>query len=101
MFSIAQDQRYVGKDWWDWKVWIEGDDRALDNITEVVWHLHPTFSPPDVRTTNRSDKFLLHRSGWGTFEIVADLKLLNGSPQKLKHELELCYPDREEDAPRR
>lgn len=96
MLSIAQDQRYTGKDWWEWSVWIEGEDQALDNVVEVAWHLHPTFSPPVVKTTSRSDKFRLHTSGWGTFEIVAELKLRDGAIQKLKHELELYYPGEDE-----
>jgi len=87
--KIAQDSRYRGNDWWDWSVWIEGTSSELDQIDEVTWRLHPTFSPSKVTKRDRTTGFRLDTSGWGTFTIRADLKLTNRSSQTLKHELEL------------
>jgi len=34
--TVAQDQKYEGKDSWEWSVWIEGSDDDLDQIQEVT-----------------------------------------------------------------
>lgn len=97
--KIAQSEHYRGKDWWDWSVWLEGPDDALDSVKEVRWRLHPTFTPSSVRTDNRADQFRLDTSGWGTFELAAQIVLRNGSEIVLKHELELSYPEKESEEP--
>jgi hypothetical protein len=95
-YRIAQDFDYVGNDYWHWSVWIEGDDAELDQVKEVVWVLHPSFSPSRVVCSKRSDRFRLRTSGWGTFLLRAQVMLASGGERVLKHNLELEYPDASE-----
>ncbi|MBQ0931136.1 pYEATS domain-containing protein [Ideonella alba] len=97
---IAQDARYVGNDYWNWRAWIEGSDEELGEVEQVVWILHPSFSQPRVTVKNRANGFRLETSGWGTFLLRAELSLQGGRTQALRHNLTLEYPD-EEAAPLR
>jgi YEATS family len=93
--KITQSSKYIGNKYWSWSVWINGSDAELDAIKRVVWYLHPSFSPPMVKITDRSSCFKLETSGWGTFEIEATLEMRSGVDLSLSHELELFYPDDE------
>lgn len=91
--KIAQDQQYKGEDWWEWSVWIDAEPEDLKAIDKVVWRLHPTFPEPEREVSNRSENFRLKTAGWGTFEIKADVIMNGGKRLKLRHDLELHYPD--------
>lgn len=91
--TIAQDQKYVEGGCWEWSVWVEGTEADLDEIVEVVYKLHPTFPKPLRTVGNRATKFKLESEGWGVFPIHVKVVLKNGEPLKLKHDLELFYPD--------
>jgi len=94
--TIQQMQRYEGDDWWTWAVWVDGPDEALDRIDFVEWTLHPTFPNPVRRVRDRDSKFRLETGGWGTFPILARVRMKEGTAErelKLRHELELSYPD--------
>jgi transcription initiation factor IIF auxiliary subunit len=91
--EIRQWERYDGDDWWTWAVWIDGPDEALDEVEFVEWKLHPTFPKPVRKTEDRQSKFRLETGGWGTFPIIARVQMSDGSQLKLKHDLELIYPD--------
>lgn len=93
---IKQDQHYRGKDWWNWSVWLEGREADLKEVQEVKWHLHPTFNPSVVCRRDRSDGFRLESSGWGTFTLMAEITMSDGSTHLIRHELELYYPEPEE-----
>jgi len=61
---------------------------AQDVVEEVVWELHPTFSPSQVTTSEYP--FSLSRIGWGYFEIVAHIRLnaaLGGRVVRVAHML--------------
>ncbi len=92
-YKIDQEHTYVGDDYWEWKVWIEGTDINLDKIESVTYTLHYTFVDPVRMIRTREDKFSLHASGWGTFTIYAVLNFKDKSVLPLEHELELFYPD--------
>jgi hypothetical protein len=74
---------------WNWSVWIDGPDTELDQLDSVEWVLHPTFSPPIVRVTQRQSKFRFDASGWGEFEINAHLTAKDGGRRHLQHWLRL------------
>jgi hypothetical protein len=95
MLNILQDQIYRGDDWWDWNVWLVGQPAELDAVEEVVWRLHPSFTPSKVTRRNRSEGFRLSNSGWGCFEIKAELTMKSGGTEIITHELQLTYPDDE------
>ena len=91
--KVAQDSAYQGDDWWKWSIWIDGSNRELDQVKEVSYTLHPTFPNPVRTIADRSSKFRLKTSGWGVFTIRAKVTKKNGEEVKLKHQLELLYPD--------
>jgi transcription initiation factor IIF auxiliary subunit len=91
--TIHQWQKYDGEDWWKWAVWIEGLNEALDRIDYVEWILHPSFPKPIRKKRDRASKFRLETGGWGVFQIRARVQLKNGLEIKLRHQLELHYPD--------
>lgn len=91
--EIQQGFKYQGKDWWKWWVWIEGPEDELDQIDHVVYMLHPTFHNPVRTVTDRSSKFRLETSGWGTFSIKAKAILKDGEKIHLKHDLVLERED--------
>lgn len=93
-FQIQQSEKYEGDNWWQWAVWLEGSDEALNQVELVEWTLHPTFPNPIRRCTNRANKFKLETAGWGVFPIRARVKMKGGSEEfSLSHELKLHYED--------
>lgn len=92
-YTIEQDYKYQGDDWWKWWIWIEGDDIALNEIDHVTYTLHPTFINPVQKIKDRASKFRLSTEGWGVFMIHAKVVLKDSSEIPLKHYLELSYPD--------
>jgi len=90
---VAQDQKYVDEDWWEWSVWIDGPADELNEVKQVTYKLHPTFKKPVRVTDDRANKFKLKSDGWGTFPIRVKLELKTGAIIKLEHQLELLYPD--------
>jgi hypothetical protein len=93
---IAQDAKQANMTHWRWSVWLDASAEELDGVEEVVWKLHPSFSPPEVRVGNRSTAFRLKSSGWGEFEIQAEVRLKNGEKVTLRHWLRF-----KQSAPRR
>lgn len=49
------------------------DDRDLDRVTKVVYHLHPTFYEPNRTVANRRTNFELMTAAWGMFNLTADV----------------------------
>ncbi len=92
-FKIAQNFQFVGDDWWKWAIWIEGQDKDLDEIDYVVYTLHPTFPHPVRRIKNRESKFKLEAEGWGIFKIFGKIFLKDNKEISLEHTLLLKYPD--------
>lgn len=91
-YVIAQDQHYVGNDFWKWSAWIEADTSELDQIENVEWILHPIFKRPRVKSKDRASAFVLQTAGWGTFRLRAEIKLKSTEFVKLRHDLVLDYP---------
>ncbi len=96
--DIRQSERYVGphrgeSDWWDWSVWLEGSPEDLDRVASVEWILHPTFPQPVRVVKDPATNFRLDTGGWGVFLIHATVHNKDGSQIKLKHYLDLHYPD--------
>jgi hypothetical protein len=83
--KIAQETIPIDKSRWRWSVWLDAPAEELDNIKDVVWKLHPSFSPPDVRVDSRQNGFRLTTSGWGEFEVQAEIHRLNGEVDSLRH----------------
>jgi hypothetical protein len=95
-FKIRQSEKFQGNDWWEWSVWVEGSDEALDRIDYVEWTLHPTFRDPIRKVTNRAQKFRIDTGGWGEFQIHARVQTKDDRSFRLKHNLSLHYPSGKE-----
>ncbi|HEX3478155.1 MAG TPA: pYEATS domain-containing protein [Kofleriaceae bacterium] len=87
--KLAQADRNVSPDWWEWEVWLEAPGPELDDVTEVTYLLHPTFVDPVRVVTDRASAFRLHSAGWGEFTIRAEARLRDGKVRHLKHPLKL------------
>jgi hypothetical protein len=92
-YRIAQDYEYVGKDYWRWSAWIEGDDAELDSVKQVLWILHPSFKEARRVTSDRAKKFRLQTAGWGIFMLRAEVELKDGKKKSLRRQLRLEYPE--------
>src|SRR5260370_24118436 len=80
---------------WKWSVWVDGDSEDLAQIDFVEYTLHPTFSQPVRRVTDRASKFRFASSGWGEFWIRALVGMKDGHTKRLSHWLKLEYPPEE------
>jgi hypothetical protein len=87
--TVAQRAEPVDENHWAWSVWLEGSPAELDTVNEVVWKLHPTFSPSVHRVKSRAKKFKLNASGWGEFMIYAEVETKDGRSTSLEHWLTL------------
>jgi transcription initiation factor IIF auxiliary subunit len=92
-YKIKQDFDYVGDDWWNWSVWIDGSKADLDAIDHVIYTLHSTFHNPVRKINDRNSRFKLETEGWGTFVIYGKVVLKNKIEIDLQHQLYLAYPD--------
>lgn len=82
--------RRVREDWWDWEVFIQGPEEALQQVQCVEYTLHPTFPRPVREMVDRGQgahAFPFSASGWGTFKIPIRVFLKNGQVQELIHQL--------------
>jgi transcription initiation factor IIF auxiliary subunit len=91
--EIRQSATYMGRDRWEWSVWIDGTSEELDTVDHVIYILHPTFHDPVRVVQDRSTGFRLSTSGWGTFTLNAKVVSKDGSETVLQHDLVLLYPD--------
>jgi hypothetical protein len=96
--GIQQEASYAGDGLWKWSVWLDGSDAELDGVESVEWVLHPTFPNPIVLVRQRQTRFRLDASGWGAFEINAQVETKDGPHQHLKAWLRLEEADRDQAA---
>ena len=85
----------------EWTVYIRAANRDedLSNVVKkVVFHLHPTLSPP--QRTVEAGPFEVTDQGWGEFEIQLQVFFHDSreKPMELTHMLKL-YPDGDANAP--
>jgi TIR domain/YEATS family len=89
---IEQDASYAGHDHWRWTVRLRGRQAELDRVAKVTWLLHESFSPSVVECADRTTRFALSGTAWGSFEMRARVLMRSGRSMQLEHELELFYP---------
>ncbi len=91
--KIEQSEKYEGQDWWSWSVWVDGPVRELNDIAHVEYTLHPTFPKPVRKVSTRRNNFKLSTAGWGVFTIYARVVKKDKTVLRLRHRLQLHYPD--------
>jgi hypothetical protein len=76
---------------WAWVVFINAPPQVLDEVSCVVYQLHPTFRPSVVRVCERGDgrPFELKAEGWGTFNIRIHVLMKDRRQYDLSHALRL------------
>ncbi len=63
------------------RIWIDADEPSiLDSISEVKYHLHPTFKSPLRIETDRASKFALATAAWGEFNMFAEIVFRDHTP---------------------
>jgi hypothetical protein len=75
--DIANGCKESGKkDWYDWWVYVVAKDNTIINkIKYVTYTLHETFDKPVRKVDTNKNNFTLRATGWGEFEIKADIHL--------------------------
>lgn len=71
--KLVNDSKYIGNNSWRWNVWLEGLAVEQGKIISVKYFLHPTFQNPIHLVTDKSSKFKLSGSGWGEFNVKAEV----------------------------
>jgi hypothetical protein len=87
--SICQSSTLRDTDWWDWAVWLEGPDSALETIERVIYRLHPTFPNPTRVIRDSASGFRLRSAGWGEFTILIEIHYGDDRVERRTHELRL------------
>ena len=98
---LSNSAKERSKDLWDWTVWVEGDDAALDQIASVRYLLHHTFREPIRVITDRASKFAMTSNGWGEFLIRAEITPHAGTPFSIERWLTLAEGASPDGAPHR
>ncbi len=70
-----------GSDWWAWTVRLDEPSEVRERIREVEYVLHPTFRDRIQTMRNADDGFALHSEGWGEFDLVANVRFVDGAEQ--------------------
>ncbi|WP_329493079.1 pYEATS domain-containing protein [Kitasatospora herbaricolor] len=52
---------------------LDGTATDLDQVTKVVYHLHPTFPQPERVIADRSTSFAPEMRAWGQFTLTAEV----------------------------
>jgi len=67
-----------------WTIYIKDCNNAIES---VIFHLDETFQPKEEIVT--SSPWQISRNGWGEFDIMVTIKLVNGETHQLTHSLSL------------
>ena len=57
------------KGYFNWTVFVNADETALNSIDHVEYLLDPSFRVPQVNSADRNSKFGYKATGWGEFSI--------------------------------
>lgn len=79
-----------GRDYYQWRVFVDEPPAVLDRIAEVQYVLHPTFPQPYQVSRDRGRQFELIQSGWGGFTILITVRFRDGTATKASHFLNLA-----------
>jgi hypothetical protein len=75
---------------YEWTVFVQGPEEAIARIRCVRYFLHPTFPNPIQNVCDRQEvlkAFPFTATGWGTFNVRAEIYLKDGSSFDLTHYL--------------
>jgi hypothetical protein len=78
-----------GRNYYNWRVFVDEPIRVLTQISEVQYLLHPTFPNPLQVRSNPDDQFALENSGWGQFTIQITIRYKDHSTETTSYYLDL------------
>jgi hypothetical protein len=81
-----------GRDYYQWRVFVDEPPAVLDQIAEVQYVLHPTFPQPYQVSRDRGRQFELVQSGWGGFTMLITVRFRDGTETKTSYFLKLANP---------
>ena len=92
-------QKYDGRQYYQWRVFIDEPENVLDTIQRVRYLLHPTFPEMIQFRCDPSNKFALQSSGWGGFNLSIEITYRDKREDEVQHYLDLnkTWPDKETD----
>ena len=88
--KTVNTSRKLGKDRWEWSVFIKAPTQVLRNISCVEYKLPATMPKPNRRICApgaSAQPFAITGSGWGTFDIPILVTFKKGPARYLKHRL--------------
>ena len=85
VYSSAPDEN--DPKWFYWTVHIETEPTILEDINEVIYSLHPTFSTQKIPVTNREEGFKIYAKGWGRFKLKIEIVSNGGSKMKIEYQM--------------
>ncbi len=78
--TFVTEAEPTGKDWYHWKIALQSKD-SQKTVEAVEYILHPTFPDRIQNRTSPKDGFALESSGWGEFDIIANVRFTDGDEQ--------------------
>jgi len=73
--------RQRGQAYYTIKVRLEAEGESfLEQVSRVVYHLHPSFPQPDREIKTRRNNFELETYAWGQFNLSADVYFKDNDP---------------------
>lgn len=81
-----------GRQYYEWRVFVDEPDHILSAIRDVRYVLHPTFPNPIQVKCDPSNRFSLHSSGWGEFRISVTIRYKDQREENVMYYLDLKKP---------
>ncbi|MEP5764368.1 MAG: pYEATS domain-containing protein [Halieaceae bacterium] len=82
----------AGREHYHLGVWLDGEERVLDEINFVEYELHPSFSNRVRTSKNRKNSFSVTFWTWGMFDIEVRVHYFSGEVETFTHTLEYSLP---------
>ena len=84
--------KYLGKENWEWFLYLDSPPAVLDSIDSVTYQLHWTFKERTVKVDrtgqgDRTRRFGITRVGWGTFPVKILVRHKDGRKTPYTHSL--------------
>lgn len=91
-YSRLTEKKY-DDDWYEWCVFVDEDPVVINAINAVEYVLHPSFPEPVRFVQDKSSKFALFSSGWGSFDIKIRINFEDGTSLGASYTLRLERDD--------
>ncbi len=89
---MKQDSHYVGRNQWEWSVWLEGPAEELDQVDHMFYNLGTGFNRPVREVYDRETNFRLSTFAWDPTVLYAKAIFKDGHEQHFEHQVEFVDP---------